>query len=128
MQWNGGFNAGFSTADPERLWLPLVSNALYGYQAVNVESQHRNPSSLLNWMRRLIEVRRETRVFGRGSIEFLKPDNHRALASPAPPPRTLGHQQPVNRASVAGSAARRRHSHRDTWRQYLSANRREYIT
>ena len=47
MQWNGGVNAGFSTADPERLWLPLVSNALYGYQAVNVESQQRNPTSLL---------------------------------------------------------------------------------
>ena len=42
MQWNGGLNAGFSTADPERLWLPLISNALYGYQAVNVESQQRN--------------------------------------------------------------------------------------
>ena len=58
MQWNGGFNAGFSTADPERLWLPLISNAVYGYQAVNVESQQRNPTSLLNWTRRLIEVRR----------------------------------------------------------------------
>jgi maltose alpha-D-glucosyltransferase/alpha-amylase len=80
MQWNGGFNAGFSTADPERLWLPVISNALYGYQAVNVESQQRNPTSLLNWTRRLIEVRRLSAVFGRGSIEFLKPDNHRVLA------------------------------------------------
>jgi maltose alpha-D-glucosyltransferase/alpha-amylase len=80
MQWNGGVNAGFSTADPERLWLPLVSNALYGYQAVNVESQQRNPTSLLHWTRRLIEVRQSTSVFGRGSIEFLKPANHRVLA------------------------------------------------
>jgi maltose alpha-D-glucosyltransferase / alpha-amylase len=80
MQWNSGLNAGFSAADPERLWLPLVSNALYGYQAVNVESQQRNPTSLLNWTRRLIEVRRSTRVFGRGTIAFLKPDNHRVLA------------------------------------------------
>jgi maltose alpha-D-glucosyltransferase/alpha-amylase len=80
MQWNGGVNAGFSTADPERLWLPLISNAVYGYQAVNVESQERNSTSLLNWTRRLIEVRRSSRVFGRGSIEFLKPDNHRVLA------------------------------------------------
>ena len=80
MQWNGGVNAGFSTADPERLWLPLVSNALYGYQAVNVESQRRNPTSLLNWTRRLIEVRQSTSVFGRGSIDFLKPANHRVLA------------------------------------------------
>jgi maltose alpha-D-glucosyltransferase/alpha-amylase len=80
MQWTGGVNAGFSSADPERLWLPLVSNALYGYQSVNVESQRRNPTSLLNWTRRLIEVRRSTQVFGRGAIAFLKPDNHRVLA------------------------------------------------
>ncbi|MGH9141008.1 MAG: maltose alpha-D-glucosyltransferase, partial [Vicinamibacterales bacterium] len=80
MQWNGGVNAGFSNADPERLWLPLVSNALYGYQAVNVESQQRNQTSLLNWTRRLIEVRGSTPVFGRGAIEFLKPANHRVLA------------------------------------------------
>jgi len=88
MQWNAGINAGFSTADPERLWLPLVSNAVYGYQAINVEAQRRNPTSLLNWMRRLIEVRRGTRVFGRGSIEFLKPQNHRVLAFT----RTLGRE------------------------------------
>jgi maltose alpha-D-glucosyltransferase/alpha-amylase len=100
MQWNGGFNAGFSTADPERLWLPLVSNALYGYQAVNVESQHRNPSSLLNWMRRLIEVRRETHVFGRGSIEFLKPDNHRVLAFT----RTLGRETVLAINNLSGTA------------------------
>ena len=49
MQWSGGLNAGFSAADPERLWLPVISNALYGYQAVNVESQRRNATSLLNW-------------------------------------------------------------------------------
>ena len=61
MQWSGGVNAGFSTADPERLWLPLISDAVFGYQAVNVESQQRNPTSLLNWTRRLIEVRRSTR-------------------------------------------------------------------
>jgi maltose alpha-D-glucosyltransferase/alpha-amylase len=80
MQWNGGWNAGFSTADPERLYQPLISNPLYGYQAVNVESQRRNESSLLNWMRRLIRVRKSTRVFSRGTIEFLRPANHRALA------------------------------------------------
>jgi maltose alpha-D-glucosyltransferase/alpha-amylase len=80
MQWTAGFNAGFSTADPERLWLPIISNALYGYQAVNVESQRRNATSLLHWTRRLIEVRRSTRVFGRGTIDVLKPANHRVLA------------------------------------------------
>jgi maltose alpha-D-glucosyltransferase/alpha-amylase len=80
MQWNGGWNAGFSTADPERLAQPLISNPLYGYQAVNVESQRRTDHSLLNWMRRLIRVRRSTRVFSRGSIAFLNPANHRVLA------------------------------------------------
>ena len=100
MQWNGGFNAGFSTADPERLWLPLISNALYGFQAVNVESQQRNPTSLLNWTRRLIEVRRPMRVFGRGSIEFLKPDNHRVLAFT----RTFGKETVLVVSNLAGTA------------------------
>jgi maltose alpha-D-glucosyltransferase/alpha-amylase len=100
MQWNGGFNAGFSAADPERLWLPLISNAVYGYQAVNVESQQRNPTSLLNWTRRLIEVRRSTRVFGRGSIEFLNPDNHRVLAFT----RTLGRETILVVGNLAGTA------------------------
>jgi len=100
MQWNGGFNAGFSTADPERLWLPLISNAVYGYQAVNVESQERNSTSLLNWTRRLIEVRRSTRVFGRGTIEFLKPDNHRVLAFT----RTLGRDTVLVVSNLAGTA------------------------
>jgi len=100
MQWTSGVNAGFSTADPERLWLPLVSNAVYGYQAVNVESQQRNPTSLLNWTKRLIEVRRHTRVFGRGSIEFLKPDNHRVLAFT----RTLGHETILVVSNLAGTA------------------------
>jgi len=80
MQWNGGWNGGFSTADPERLAQPLISNPVFGYQAVNVESQRRTDHSLLNWMRRLIRVRRSTRVFSRGSISFLSPANHRVLA------------------------------------------------
>jgi maltose alpha-D-glucosyltransferase/alpha-amylase len=80
MQWSGDANAGFSTADHDKLWLPLVSDPVYGYQAVNVEAQQRSPTSLLNWTRRLIDVRRSTRVFGRGSIEILKPANHRVLA------------------------------------------------
>jgi maltose alpha-D-glucosyltransferase/alpha-amylase len=80
MQWNGGWNSGFSTADPERLAQPLISNPLYGYQAVNVESQRRSDHSLLNWMRHLIRVRRSSRVFGRGAIAFLRPANHRVLA------------------------------------------------
>jgi maltose alpha-D-glucosyltransferase/alpha-amylase len=100
MQWNAGINAGFSTADPERLWLPLVSNAVYGYQVINVESQQRNATSLFNWMRRLIEVRRGTRVFGRGSIEFLKPQNHRVLAFT----RTLGRETVLAVHNLSGTA------------------------
>ena len=100
MQWNGGLNAGFSDADPESLWLPLISNAVYGYQAINVASQERNPTSLLNWTRRLIEVRRLTTVFGRGSIEFLKPDNHRVLAFT----RTFGRDTVLVVSNLAGTA------------------------
>jgi maltose alpha-D-glucosyltransferase / alpha-amylase len=80
MQWNGGWNAGFSGADPERLYSPLISNPVYGYQALNVESQRRSQHSLLSWMRRIIHVRKSSRVLSRGSIEFLKPSNHRVLA------------------------------------------------
>jgi len=100
MQWSSGVNAGFSTADPERLWLPLVSNAVFGYQAVNVESQQRNATSLLHWMRRLIEVRKQARIFGRGSIEFLKPDNHRVLAFT----RTFGRETILVVSNLAGTA------------------------
>jgi maltose alpha-D-glucosyltransferase/alpha-amylase len=100
MQWSSGVNGGFSTADPERLWLPPVSNAVYGYQAVNVESQERSSTSLLHWTRRLIEVRRSSNVFGRGSIEFLKPDNHRVLAFT----RTLGRDTALVVTNLAGTA------------------------
>jgi maltose alpha-D-glucosyltransferase/alpha-amylase len=80
MQWNGGWNGGFSIADPESLYAPLILNPVYGYPAVNVLSQKRSEHSLLSWMRRIIAVRRSTRVFGNGSIEFLYPANHRILA------------------------------------------------
>jgi maltose alpha-D-glucosyltransferase/alpha-amylase len=80
MQWNGGWNGGFSAADPERLYSPPILNPVYGYQAVNVLSQKRSPHSLLSWMRHIIEIRRSNPVFGSGSIEFLYPANHRILA------------------------------------------------
>ena len=80
MQWNGGWNAGFSEADPESLYSPLILNPVFGYQALNVQSQQRSHHSLLSWMRQLISVRRSTPVFGSGAIEFLQPANHRALA------------------------------------------------
>jgi len=80
MQWNGGWNAGFSDADPERLYSALISNPVYGYQVVNVESQRRSEHSLLSWMKQLIRVRKSTRVFSRGTMDMLQPLNHRVLA------------------------------------------------
>jgi len=80
MQWNGGWNGGFSSADPERLYSPPILNPVYGYQAVNVLSQKRSPHSLLSWMQHILAIRRSTPVFGSGSIEFLYPANHRILA------------------------------------------------
>src|SRR5262252_7422874 len=80
MQWNGDRNAGFSRADPQALYLPLVIDPIYHYQAINVDAQRRGPSSLLNWMRRLIAIRKRYPVFGRGGIEFLHPSNLAVLA------------------------------------------------
>ena len=80
MQWNSQWNGGFSLADPERLYAPLISNPVYGFQAVNVDSQRRSEHSLLSWTRRLIQVRKSSQVFSRGTIEFLQPQNHRVIA------------------------------------------------
>jgi maltose alpha-D-glucosyltransferase/alpha-amylase len=80
MQWSADRNAGFSQADPSQLYSPVIADPVYGYQAVNVETQLRTPSSLLHWMRRLIAVRKSSRVFGRGTLRFLAPANTRVLA------------------------------------------------
>jgi maltose alpha-D-glucosyltransferase/alpha-amylase len=80
MQWSGGWNGGFSNADPERLYSPPILNPVYGYQAVNVLSQKRTSHSLLSWMQHILGIRRSSPVFGTGSIEFLYPANHRILA------------------------------------------------
>jgi maltose alpha-D-glucosyltransferase/alpha-amylase len=80
MQWSPDRNAGFSCADPQRLYLPPVMDPIYGYQAVNVEAQTRDPSSLLNWMKRVLVVRKAHRAFSRGSLEFLRPGNRKILA------------------------------------------------
>jgi len=80
MQWSPDRNAGFSKADPQRLYLPPIMDPIYGYQAVNVEAQSRDPSSLLNWMKRLIAVRKTYRAFGRGQLTFLRPGNRKILA------------------------------------------------
>src|SRR5690606_10350458 len=73
-------NAGFSRANPQKLYLPPIIDPEYHYEAINVEAQQANPSSLLWWMKRLIAKRKEHRLFGRGSIEFVNGDNPRVLA------------------------------------------------
>jgi maltose alpha-D-glucosyltransferase / alpha-amylase len=80
MQWSSDRNGGFSRADPASLVLPPVQDPLYGYQAVNVEAQWRDPHSLLNWMRRMLSVRGQHQAFGRGSQRFLRPMNRKMLA------------------------------------------------
>ena len=80
MQWSPDRNAGFSRADPQRLYLPPIMDSIYGYEAVNVEAQSREPNSLLNWMRRLLAVRKSSRAFGRGKLTFLRPGNRKVLA------------------------------------------------
>jgi maltose alpha-D-glucosyltransferase/alpha-amylase len=80
MQWNGDRNAGFSTATPARLFSPVIMDPVWGYEAINVESEQGDPSSLLNWMRNMIALRKLFSVFGRGTISFLEPANRKVLA------------------------------------------------
>ncbi len=80
MQWSPDRNGGFSRTDPARLYLPPIMDAIYGYDAVNVEAQQRDPSSLLNWMKRMIAVRQAHQAFGRGTLRLLYPRNRKVLA------------------------------------------------
>jgi maltose alpha-D-glucosyltransferase / alpha-amylase len=80
MQWSGDRNAGFSRANPQRLYLPAIIDPEYHYEALNVETQLNNPHSLLWWMKRVLAQRKQWRALGRGSIEFLYPENRRILA------------------------------------------------
>ena len=80
MQWSSDRNGGFSRADPASVVLPAIQDPLYGYQAVNVEAQWRDPHSLLNWTRRMLAVRRQHQAFGRGTQRFLRPMNRKILA------------------------------------------------
>ncbi len=81
MQWSPDRNGGFSrVSDPSRLISPVIMDALYGYEAVNVEAQGEDPHSLLMWMRRIIAVRRQHREFGRGTMRLLYPKNRKVLA------------------------------------------------
>jgi maltose alpha-D-glucosyltransferase/alpha-amylase len=100
MQWSADRNAGFSRADPARLYSPVIADPVYGYQVVNVEAQLRTSSSLLLWMRRLIGARKATRAFGRGTLTFLRPANVRVVAYL----RQYGDETVLVVANLAGSA------------------------
>jgi maltose alpha-D-glucosyltransferase/alpha-amylase len=89
MQWSGDRNAGFSRANPAKLFSPVIMDPVWGYEAVNVEAQQSDQSSLLNWMRNMIALRKLFRVFGRGSLRFLASENRKVLAYV----RSLGNEQ-----------------------------------
>ncbi len=80
MQWNPDRNAGFSKAVPGKLYFPVIMDPIWGYQAINVEAQQTDPSSLLHWTRNMIALRKLFKVFGRGTLEFLHPQNRTILA------------------------------------------------
>lgn len=80
MQWNADRNAGFSKANPHRLYLPTIIDPEYRYEAINVEAQQMNGNSLLWWMKRIISMRKKFKAFGRGDIQFLSPNNAKVIA------------------------------------------------
>jgi maltose alpha-D-glucosyltransferase/alpha-amylase len=80
MQWSADRNAGFSRANPAQLYSPVIMDPIYGYQAINVEAQQSDSSSLLQWIRNMIALRKLFQVFGRGTLEFLHPSNRKVLA------------------------------------------------
>ncbi|MGH7713482.1 MAG: alpha-glucosidase C-terminal domain-containing protein, partial [Gemmatimonadaceae bacterium] len=80
MQWSADRNGGFSRANPSRLSSPLIMDPVFGYEAINVEAQRDDPSSLLHWMRQMIKLRGLFKVFGRGSMELLSPANPKIVA------------------------------------------------
>lgn len=80
MQWDNNLNAGFSEANPHSLYMPVIRDTEYSYEWINVKRQEANPNSLLNWTKKLLATRTEYKVFGRGTMTFLKPDNSHILA------------------------------------------------
>jgi len=79
MQWSADRNAGFSHANPQQLYFPTITDPGYHYESINVETQKANPDSFLSWMKRIIALNKRYKAFGRGSIEFLQPENHKVL-------------------------------------------------
>jgi maltose alpha-D-glucosyltransferase / alpha-amylase len=105
MQWSVDRNGGFSRADPASLVLPPIMDPLYGYQTINVEAQARDPHSLLNWMRRLLNVRNQHKAFGRGALKMLTPSNRRILSYLRTYPNEQGHEEYILCVANLSSAA-----------------------
>jgi maltose alpha-D-glucosyltransferase/alpha-amylase len=105
MQWSIDRNGGFSRADPASLVLPPIMDPLYGFQSVNVESQEKDPHSLLNWTRRMLAVRKQQRAFGRGTLKMLSPANRRILAYTREYTAPDGHSEIVLCVANVSSAA-----------------------
>jgi maltose alpha-D-glucosyltransferase/alpha-amylase len=80
MQWSADRNAGFSRANRQRLYLPVITDPEYHYETVNVEAMQGNPHSIYSWTKRLIALRKRHRAFGRGTLDLLRPDNRKVLA------------------------------------------------
>ncbi len=79
MQWSMDRNAGFSKAEPSRLYAPVLTDPTNNYVVYNVEAETKKPNSLLNWVKRMIRIRKQFKVFGRGDIKFYYPKNHKIL-------------------------------------------------
>lgn len=79
MQWNMNLNAGFSTANPQKLYLPIITDPMYRHESINVATQEENPSSLLWWIRNLLSMRKRLGVFGKGSLKFIDSSNSKVL-------------------------------------------------
>jgi maltose alpha-D-glucosyltransferase / alpha-amylase len=117
MQWSGDRNAGFSRANPQTLYLPVIIDPEYHFEALNVEAQQNNLSSLLWWTKRLIALRKRHKAFGRGTLEFLQPANRKILAflrryrssppTPGPfPPKGAEEQQLAPPSPLVGEGGR----------------------
>jgi len=80
MQWSLNLNAGFSSANPQRLYLPIISDPVYRYESVNVTTQEENPSSIMWWMKNVMAMRKRLNVFGRGDMKFIESSNAKVLS------------------------------------------------
>jgi maltose alpha-D-glucosyltransferase/alpha-amylase len=79
MQWNMNLNAGFSNANPQKLFLPVITDPAYRFESVNVATQEENPSSLMWWIKNVLAMRKRLNVFGRGDLTFIESTNAKVL-------------------------------------------------